>query len=333
VVELRAEEAARLEERELAHDWLEWRLQGGLIGHGVAPLDVVVRKIEQIQNAAIRVYEMLAGLSLRRYGPPPAAVRANLQMTIAQPSAGSFRFRTQFSAPLDQPTLFDDGDVKRVDPNAVANGLYAVLGAVATGDPDELVRTSAADGAYRQALLQLVKVLLPDGRTVRTIEVVKGEFQQATDTTVLSPQVRQPLELVLRSLRPRRPIESDRVEIVDTLRGIHLNDGWIVLGRGEEERKVHVGSQIVLEDVIKGLVDETVKVIGHLDPRPRSKDRIVIDEIAEAPGEPHRFRIISALETRQMVGEDRAHFGLLDDESNPRQLSSGLESDHGSDDL
>lgn len=288
VEDLQAETRAAREERTLGHSWFEWRLTGGKVGTGVAPIDVIARKIGQIESAAVRVYEMLAGLTLRRQGQPTPAVRDRLQLLMSQPAAGSFRFRLRFSVPAGQTEMFAEETLRPVAPEAVSDRFFEVLEAVVEDDASRLA-SAVPEEEYREAFLRLVKAIVPDGQSIEAIEVVRGEGERR-QTTVLRPGSSKRIEERLRALRPPAPQQQGRVTIVDTLRGLHLNKRWIVLGAGDNERKVYVGKAMVLEDLIEGLVDHLVKVTGHTRGGPWGTIQVVMEELVEAgPEEQRRY--------------------------------------------
>jgi hypothetical protein len=280
VVDLRGERAAQEQGRTLGREWFEWRLQGGTIGDGAAPMPVVSRTIGQIQGAAVRVFELLAGIGLRRSGPPGEEVRDRLQLLMSQPTAGSFRFRLRFSMPEGQTELFSKQGHREVAPEEVSRTFFEVLEAVVDDEPDRLARIVPAED-YREAFLRLVKALLPDGKSIGSIEVVRGTAD-ATSAAVLRPTMREPLDEQIRAIQPPRAPSAGKVTVVDTLRGLHLNKGWILLGMKGGERKAYVGKTMILEEVIEGLVDHLVKVTGHTRPGPWGHIQLVMDDIVEA---------------------------------------------------
>ncbi|MES2210152.1 MAG: hypothetical protein V4515_08205 [Chloroflexota bacterium] len=280
VVDLRGELAAQEQGRTLGREWFEWRLQGGTIGNGTAPMPVVSRTIGQIQGAAVRVFELLAGIGLRRSGPPGEEVRDRLELLMSQPTAGSFKIRLRFSMPEGQTELFSNEGHREVAPDEVSRTLFEVLEAVVDDEPERLARIVPADD-YREAFLRLVKALLPDGKTIGSIEVTRG----TTDTTsaaVLRPTMREPLDERIRAIQPPRSPSAGKVTVVDTLRGLHLNKRWILLGMKGAERKAYVGKAMILEEVIEGLVDHVVKVTGHMRRGPGGYIQLVMDDIVEA---------------------------------------------------
>ena len=298
LLEMRAEQAALEQGRTLGGEWVEWRLRGGVVGTGTAPLDVVSRKIGQIERCAIRVYEYLAGEALRHYGAPREEVTQGLELLMSQPAAGSFRFRLRFSVPTEQTELFPEGSgLRSVTPRELSETFFRVLEAVVEDDAAALGEMVLTED-YQEAFLHLVKVLLPDGKDVGSIEVVRGGDGD-TDAALLQPTHRLPIERRIRARQRKVAPRAERVLLVDTLRALHLNQRWIVLGE-QQERQVYVGEAMILEDVVEGLVAQLVRVTAH-----RDRGRLYIDEIEAAA--PHDERGEYAI--YPPVPKARVHWG------------------------
>jgi hypothetical protein len=275
--DVRADEIERQAGRVLGRDWFEWRLTGASIGTGTAPLPLVAQKIEQIQKYATRVYEYLAHVPLRIQGPVDEAVKQGMELVISQPAAGSFRFSLRLSMP-EQMTLFGDGNLAL---GQISETFFRVLEAAVAGDTAE-INQAVPEADYQAAFLHLVRNLIPDGRSLTQIEVRRQGTDEAA-TTVLRPTHRAPIDRAIRAHRPPHDGRQAEHVRVDTLRAIHLNQGWIVLGREGHERRCYVGESMVLEDVVEGLVNRRVRVVGHW-----VRSKFVIDDIAEAnPDEPN----------------------------------------------
>jgi len=288
VLDLRAEIAAREKGRTLGQDWVEWRLNGGSVGTGYAPADLVGRKIGLILGAATRIYESLVGVSLRRSGPSLQAQRDGFELLMTQPAAGSFRFKLRVSIPATQTVLFPDQELRAaappeerpsVAPEAVNLAIFRVLDTVARDDESALLEL-APSAEYREAFLRLVKGLLPDGKSVETITVVHGGMREEQATT-LTPALHEFVARQLEGFRPDRGF-ADRLVITDVLRAVHLNKGWIVLGKGSHEMTIHVGKSVLLEEIVEGLIDQPVRVTAHERVVQGGYIRFMLDEISEA---------------------------------------------------
>lgn len=271
--DIRNEQRFDQQGRVLGPDRFEWILRGPSIGHGIATLETVLLKGEQIGHLAVRVYEYLAQVPLRTKGPADPAVRDGLDVVVSQPAAGSFRFNVQFSTPSHQMGMFEDQTP--IDPERLGNTFGDILSRASSLRPESL-NDVVSDEGYRDAFFKLVRNLVPDGRHVSEIEVVGGTPNRPSKT-LLTPPVRSEITKHLES--GRMPVQRPNVE-VDELRGLNLNEGWILLGRPGHERRCYVEEGVLLEDVVEGFVNRRVKVTGHW----RGK-RFYIDDLVEDVGE------------------------------------------------
>lgn len=258
-------------------DQFEWVFRGRGVGAGVASLDLIARKIGQIEKLGVRVYEFLAGQPLRKQGPPDPSVEAGLKILIGQPAAGSFRFGFRFARSEQQLTLptpeFQPERSKIIEPASLAGTFATVIEVAREPDDEEKLAAAIPPEDYRNAFLKLVRNLVPDGAEVREIEL-----QRASDgrtVTRLVPATRNAITRHLRQQRkPRRDEEPSAA--TDILRAVQLNEGWIALGK-EPEQRFHVPDELALEDVIGPLVNQRVRVSFH-----RERNALYADDIEPA---------------------------------------------------
>jgi hypothetical protein len=230
----------------------EWILRGGRVGAGIATLDVVGQKIAQIEKLGVRVFEYVANIPLRRKGPPDPAVDTGLRIMIGQPAAGSFRFGFRFATPEQQLPLF--GTSGDVNPEQVGAVFSSVLEAIAEPDDEERLSQTVPAEDYRETFLKLVRNLAPDGQRIGEIEL--REARENRTVTRLVPSTRTS---ITRQIRRRAPDVPHDAEVTDTLRGLDLNEGWILLGR-DEQTKIRLSDDLAIEDVIGPLVNQPVTV-------------------------------------------------------------------------
>jgi hypothetical protein len=79
----------------------------------------------------------------------------------------------------------------------------------------------------------------------------------------------------LAASRVRRDDETEQTAV---LRVVDLNRGWIRLGPKGQESQWWVGGTMVIEEIIEGLINKSVHVVGHWH-----RSRLLIDDIEEAP--------------------------------------------------
>jgi hypothetical protein len=274
VDDLTTERMVRDTARVVGSDRLEWALRGPHIGVGAAPMDLVGQKIAQIEKLGLRVYEYLMGEPLRQKGPPTAEILRGLDILISQPSSGSFRFGVRFAVATQQLELFGQ-DSQAIEPEQVGELLADIVGAARTPETGALVELVPAD-PYRDAFLKLIRNIVPDGHEISEVEV-RHVGTQRPSSTVLTPAVRRD---ITRHLRAGRAESAPERVIVDVLRGLNLNKGFIELGQSGREQRCWVGQELVLEDVVGPLVNRPVRVAVH-----RDRNRLVIEDIAPAEGD------------------------------------------------
>lgn len=276
--DLRAEQIELVNGRVLGSDWFEWRLAGPNVGKGTAPLPLVAQKIDQIQKYATRVYEYLAGVPIRMHGPVDESVRAGMGLVMSQPAAGSFRFALRLSVPLEQLALFAESSA--VPPDQIGDVFFRVLEATVQGGTGQLEEVVPAP-EYQDAFMRLVRNLLPDGKDLSEIEV-RRQGSDSPASAILRSTLRGPLDKRIKARRPPKVKTQREVVRVDVLRGLHLNQQWIVLGTEDHERKCWDDGEVVLEDAVEGMVNHRVRVTGHM----RGKRFVIEDIIAADPDEP-----------------------------------------------
>jgi hypothetical protein len=269
----RNERRAKQADLNMAADVFEWVLKGGAVEVGQAPIDLVLDKVRQIDRLGVRVFEHLAGHPLRTSATVPADVRHAFRMVVTQPTAGSFRFSTRFEMPAVQMRLFATNGGSGVDPDRLSDEFDAILTAAQDFDPDAMEQV-VADRDYREAFLRLLRDVAPDGRNVATVEMRRRrpDFQSVV---YLRTGLRQAISQRLAASRARRDDETEQTAV---LRVVDLNRGWIRLGPKGQESQWWVGGTMVIEEIIEGLINKSVHVVGHWH-----RSRLLIDDIEEAP--------------------------------------------------
>lgn len=269
--EMRSEQRARQLGFEVTPHVFEWSLRGPAILVGEGPMGLVLQKIDQVMKYGTRIGEYLAGYGLRKMGPPPKAVRELMSMTLSEPIPGSFRFRVRLLRQAVQTEIFPAEE--RPAPDAIASTYLNVLKAASLPESAQLDEIVPQED-YREAFLQLVRSLAPDGKQVMWVEV--GEAGATERPTQLS---RHTAVSIRERLMASRPAEEQEV-YEDILRALDLNHGWISLGE-PEKIKLYVDKESpVLEDVVGPLVNRRVRVSAY-----RKRSRPVIRDIEATEGD------------------------------------------------
>jgi len=271
--EIKSERHARELGLELTPHVFEWSLKGPAILEGEGPIGVVLQKMDQVMKFGTRIGEYLAGLPLRRTGPPPRLVRDLMGMTLSEPMPGSFRFRVRLLRNIVQTEIALDDQPRAPSPEDIASTYINVVRAASEPETERL-REFVDQPEYQEAFLQLVRSVAPDGKQILWVDV-SGGGAPPQPTTRLSHHTAESIRDYLFALRPVTGVE----EFEDVLRALDLNHGWIVIGE-KPATKCYVDKESpVLEDVVGPLVNRRVRVRTY-----RKGQRLVIRDIEPIEG-------------------------------------------------
>lgn len=230
-------------------------VKGGKVVFGGAPLDLVIRKVEEVKALFYRTAEMLLGVPHRVRGGPSADIQRVFQPWLFQAPAGSYQFAVRVQEP-PQMDLFPEAQPLV---GKVVDTFLAMMKA-SVEDPEGAFTEIVPDEQYQTTILKLARNLAPTGDSFNQI-VFKDATRVLADPVMFAPPARQYLNEALRSRRPPSPPDeagqTRRFEGV--LRGVHLDKDWLeVVSDGEGLRIVGIGD--VLDDVVGPLVNNRVIV-------------------------------------------------------------------------
>lgn len=239
----------------------EWTLRGPSIGKGSAPGDAIIAFLEHVQKYGVRVVEYAKGAPLRTRGAPDSLIAEAFRFRVSQPAAGSFRLRTELVPTNEQASLFADPvHIGTKDVSALFTTiLEASIGTVTSqgGSDANQLSELVPDKPYRTTLLRLARLILPDGKDVDEVELMRV----GSEPTLLTPTHRRNIDAVLAIDRP--PV-SGSTERSGVLRALDLDRRSIELsGDGGRSKCTASKDALVLEDIIGPLVNRRVRVVGH----------------------------------------------------------------------
>jgi hypothetical protein len=233
-------------------------VKGGAVIHGGAPLDLIVRKVEEIQAIFFRTIEMLLHVPVRRRGQPSHNVQEWFRPWLFQAPAGSYQFAVRVQEPA-QTELFDE---QRPNVDNVTSTFLAVLRASAS-NPETELPLIVADESYQEVFLKLSRNLSPAGTIFDRLEV-RDASAPAVAPVTFSTANRREINVALRHYRPPQApgIREEVVDIRGTLRALHLDRDWIEVQATEpmleHVRIIKAGD--VLDDVVGPMVNRRVIV-------------------------------------------------------------------------
>jgi hypothetical protein len=228
-------------------------IKGGEIITGGAPLDIIVDKIQIIQNIFYRTAEFIQSLPLRKRGLPSKELQERCRPWLFQSVPGSYQFAVAVQKPI-QEELFPTG---APEPAALTETFLSILRAAGENPEDGLNRIVPEED-YRATFLKMARNLAPTGKVIETIEV-RGAGDDAP--IILSSNSRK---LIANALKPQETIEARKVsEREITLRGVlrnlHLDDDWLEVSVDGVPKRV-TGVSETVDDLIGPMVNREVSV-------------------------------------------------------------------------
>jgi hypothetical protein len=227
-------------------------VRGGDVITGGAPLDLIVEKVQGVQNLFYRTAEYLKALPLRKSGPPSKEVQERCKPWLFQSVPGSYQFAVAIQKP-SQRELFPVDDL---DPERLSHTFLSILKA-AGDNSDEQMKTLVEDNGYRQTFLKMTRNLAPTGKKFSELEI-RGTGDNAP--VILSVISRKLISETLRAGKANLPGEAGQREVIEgVLRAVDLDADWITVAVDGESKTVKgIGTNV--DDVIGPMVNHEVVV-------------------------------------------------------------------------
>jgi hypothetical protein len=237
-------------------------VKGGEVLYGAAPLDLVLRKVDQISKFFYRTTEMLLDLPLRRRGNPTQDVKKYCDPWLFQALPGSYQFSVQVRKPQDHEQLSLPGmsatDVElRVE--QITKKFLDVIRA-ATQDPEGALIEVVPQEDYRKAFLKSAQDLAPPltGKTFNQIEIKSSSYDELRPV-ILLPETRSVIKEVLNKSEPELPElpEHKVTSLKGTLRNLHLDNDWIEISIDGKSQKIY-GAGEEIDDRVGPMVNRLI---------------------------------------------------------------------------
>jgi hypothetical protein len=224
-------------------------ISGGEVVAGGAPLDLIVSKVQTVQNMFFRTVEYLVNMPLRVRGRPASEVRDYCRPWLFQAPAGSYQFAIAVEGPTQR-----DFFKEQVRPQEVTDKFLDIVQASASGS-DEQLEAVIKDEDYRAAFVKLTRSLAPTGRNFERIRIYSYDSPKEVS---LSQDARLYADSYIRaSLAIGDEAKTD--EISGVLRALDLDRDWIEVDVDGRHQRI-VGLQDALDDVIGPMVNKKVAV-------------------------------------------------------------------------
>lgn len=232
-------------------------VKGGEIVTGGAPLDLIVRKVEEVRALVYRTAELLIKAPHRKHGPPTAEIQELCRPWLFQAAPGSYQFVVRVQQPA-QMNLFPN---EALQIEKVATTLLQIIKASAD-DPEDALAEVVPNPEYRATFLKLTRNLAPTGKGFGQLEV---KPVSATDTRpiILLPGSREAINYALKKQSPPPPDASAReeVQLRGVLRALHLDQDWLEItidnDTGQKPLRIYEAGETV-DDVVGPMVNRGV---------------------------------------------------------------------------
>ncbi|NJN56989.1 MAG: hypothetical protein HC879_05550 [Leptolyngbyaceae cyanobacterium SL_5_9] len=237
-------------------------VRGGEVLYGAAPLDLVLRKVDQIRNIFYRTTELLLDIPFRTRRPPTQDVKNQCDPWLFQAAPGSYQFEVRVRKPKDYKQLsvpgIPDSDIElRVE--QITRKFLEVVRATAQ-DPEGELTEIVPNEEYRGAFLKLTRELAPPltGKSFNEIEI-KSSSNIESRPVILVPNTREVIKDVLKKseFEPPDLPEYKVTQLRGTLRGLQLDDDWIEISIDGNSQKVY-GAKEEIDDVVGPMVNRRV---------------------------------------------------------------------------
>ncbi len=251
-------------------------LRGHDYSHGLAPLDTLMLKLQQVRSLLTRSAEWTAGWPFRQQGPIPEEVSALFSPFIGAPSSGSYRFQLRIESPA-QPRLFYLEEPRLPTSNEIADSFFTVLRLAVSGEPQEL-NDRVPDALYRTTFRRLIRNLAPGGGDLREIEVADRSREDLAPVLLTRDSARA----IGRTI-PRPEQRPGQDEPIGTLRALDLDGSWLTLVEKGQDQRYAIRKGSVFDDVVGPFVNRRVRLIGRWHQR-----RFIVEDIESAENEPEQ---------------------------------------------
>lgn len=237
-------------------------VKGGEIVSGGAPLDLILRKVEEIRALFYRTVEMLMERGFRKHGGPPIDIQRAYRPWLFQAAPGSYQFAVRLESTAQLELAFP-GQVLLPEVEVVTSKFLEIVKA-ASGERAAELPSIVPDADYRGAFLKLTRNLAPTGKSYSSLEI-RSAVEPSTPAIALVPKSRKALTETIKLTRPPavEALPGELLTLSGVLRAVHLDDDWLEVTVIEAGHERHVKVQKagdIIDDVIGPMVNRPVLV-------------------------------------------------------------------------
>lgn len=236
-------------------------VRGGEILTGGAPLDLILRKVEEVRAIFYRTVEFLMNRPLRLHGGPAQDIQQLFRPWLFQAPPGSYQFAVRLESPKQMELPIVPTNVPAVE--EVTRKFVEIVKSAAT-DSEDALRAEVPDQTYRTAFLKLTRNLAPTGRSYSELEI-RSATQPRADSIRLVPTARKAINDTIKRTQTTLSAgigQGEEVHLSGILRAVHLDQDWleITISDGAEQHiKVERAGEAI-DDVVGPMINRRVKV-------------------------------------------------------------------------
>ncbi|MBU0585124.1 MAG: hypothetical protein KKB66_21615 [Alphaproteobacteria bacterium] len=228
-------------------------VKGGEVVTGGAPLDLILGKVQVVQNLFFRTVEYMADAPLRLRGPAAKAIQDRYRPWLFQSVPGSYQFAVAIQK-TEQHDLFPEGEI---EPEALTEKFLDIVRACSE-DPVDGLQNVVTKADYRETFLKMTRSLAPSGKTFSAMEI-RGAGEDVAPV-VLSPESRKIISNTLRPLSAHaKPVDTE-FGLRGNLRALDLDKDWLELAVADGETRRVSGLSEAVDDLIGPMVNHDVTV-------------------------------------------------------------------------
>jgi hypothetical protein len=257
-------------------------VSGGEVIKGGAPLELILRKVNEVSKLFYRTVEMLLDLPLRKHGDPSVDIQQQCRPWLFQAPAGSYQFAVRVEHPKQLPLPTFGDAIPKVE--QVTQKFLEIIQA-SVEDPEAKLAEVVPDAEYRATFLKLTRNLAPTDKSSFGQVEIKPAAGVDFRPIVLRQTEREVINKAIRFEKaaqtpPAEKVPEESMQLVGVLRGLQLDEDWIDLEVAGEEKDLRI------YEASEGIDDVIGPMVNH---------RVIVDVVRKPNGR-YAFRDIQSEE-------------------------------------
>ena len=238
-------------------------LSGGDVAHGEAPLELFLRKLEQISNILYRTTELMLGLPIRSHGAPSQTVKSFCDPWLLPHSSKEHQFSFALIIHKPQAQLAITGlEDDRITVEEIGERFFEIIRATVHNPEGEELKSLIPDIKYREIFMKLIRYVAPPstGKPFSRMELTLN-YGVKNISVALSSSTRQVIDAAIKTLQmsfSEYSLEEEAsLQIRGILRGFQPEKNWIDVRVNGEVKRIY-DAETEIDDVVIPMVNRRV---------------------------------------------------------------------------